>query len=304
MIATMEAERKATGGAVPEVGIYPNTPAVTYHGWDAASNSRLKKLNRSPRHLKEYLDNPPEQTPSMLRGDGLHTLVLEPHLFKDIFTMGGQCEAKTGGGSRCTNPGKVRRHGHWFCGVKSHDPEPGVPGDDLTILAPALWEKIHRMRDSAMAHPAVRELLEMPGERELSYVWDDPETGLRCKARSDIYGRPERLITDLKTTADASEREFPRSIFNFGYHQQGAHYIDGAEEVEMPAEHFIIVAIEDAAPYEVVPYRLREDAIEKGREKLRELRRIYKQCMESGEWPGYSDIIVDVSLPDWAWKKL
>lgn len=52
-------------------------PEAEYFAADAASNSTLGRMKRSPRHCKEYMDNPPETTASMRLGKIVHKLVLE-----------------------------------------------------------------------------------------------------------------------------------------------------------------------------------------------------------------------------------
>ena len=50
-------EDASKSAVAPEPGIYPGVPMDEYLGWDCASNSRLRRLRRSPAHLKAYLDD-------------------------------------------------------------------------------------------------------------------------------------------------------------------------------------------------------------------------------------------------------
>lgn len=52
-----------------------------YHGGNLVTKSKLDKLDRSPAHLKEYLDNPQDETKALRIGKALHCAVLEPELF-------------------------------------------------------------------------------------------------------------------------------------------------------------------------------------------------------------------------------
>ena len=59
------------------------------------------------------------------------------------------------------------------------------------------------MVKAIQAHPFACRLLE-GGTREASVLWDDPFSGLPCKARPDLL--PGKLtVIDVKTTSDASE---------------------------------------------------------------------------------------------------
>lgn len=60
-------------------------PEQEYFKLDAASNSLLSKVKRSPAHAKEAMDNPADPTPSMRLGSLMHTLVLEPEKFEERY---------------------------------------------------------------------------------------------------------------------------------------------------------------------------------------------------------------------------
>jgi hypothetical protein len=293
-------------GPTPPPGVYQSIPAHTYHNaWNAASNSRLTKLRKSPAHLKAYLDEPGEDTLALKVGRALHTAILEPDEFASTFAVADQCHAmKKGDGLRCTNNavGFSSRDG-WLCGVHSK----GVLFDESRIVITGdSYTTCLRVRDNVHVHGAAKGILSLPRAAELSLRWDDVETGLACKARLDC-STPELVrgtIWDVKSTVDASEREFTRSIFKYGYHRQGAFYLDGSRRVGIPAEHFTIVAVEKESPYAVAVYRLDDGAIDAGRQQLRPLINRYDACLKANTWPGYSNEVRDISLPDWAWKQI
>ena len=68
-------------------------------------------------------------------------------------------------------------------------------------------------------------------------------------------------ILDFKTTLDARPSEFERSIFKYGYHRQGAMYLEAAAAHGIPAKHYVIIASEKVPPYGTCIYRLTEGAI-------------------------------------------
>jgi hypothetical protein len=109
---------------------------------------------------------------------------------------------------------------------------------------------------------------------------------------------------DVKSTVSARRAEFERSIFTFGYFRQGSHYLASARARRLPARHFSIIACEKTPPYAVGVYRLTEGAIQAGDDQIRPLLRRYAECMESGDFPGYPDEVIDVSLPDYAWRQI
>lgn len=285
-------------------GIYPAMRMADYHALDAASNSRLCHLRRSPAHLHAYLVQPPTDTLALKIGRAVHTAILEPFDFTTNFSIAGQCEAtKKGDGLRCSNPGVIfRAEAGWLCGVHGK----GLASDESRIVLSAeQMATCTRARDAVMAHPIAGKLISGLQDVELSVVWADAETGVTCKARYDGYvpGLVGGAIIDIKTCMDASPREFARSIFGRGYDLQAAHYLAGAEASDIPAHHFLHIAVEKEVAVAAV-YRLHDNDISAGRTRLAQLLRVYDKCMTSGEFPGYSDEIVDISVPEWSWKQI
>lgn len=299
----------ATDRIVPVVGVHPDVPEHVYHGqWDAVSNSMLTRLFRTPAHLRAYLDQPQEDTTVLMVGRAAHASILQPHAFEGSFTIAAQCTAfKKSDGKPCTNSG-VLEHPElgWLCGVHLK----GVPGFDAptrTVLSSDDHAVCLGVRDAVYAHPRANTLLTSGGQAELSLVWDDAHTGVRCRSRLDFHapliaGGDEPTIVDVKTTRDASPRAFSKAISEHGYHRQAAMYLDGCAAVGLAAKHFVFIAVEKEPPFAVGVYRLMDDAIEFGRAQLRYLLARYLQCRETDEWPGYSDNIEDITLPSWAWK--
>ena len=47
--------------------------------------------------------------------------------------------------------------------------------------------------------------------------------------------------------------------------------------------------------------QLDDEAIDVGRARYQDALDIYQRCVETGEWPGYTDVIATtISLPRWA----
>ena len=156
-------------------------------------------------------------------------------------------------------------------------------------------------------HPVAGPLFdpERGGKPEQSLFWQDDETGIWRRARLDWLPAtdPSRrlILADYKTTADASPAAIRKAVTNFGYYQQDAWYIDGVRALgidEDPA--FLFVFQEKTPPYLITVAELDEPAIQAGRERNTEACEIWRDCTETGIWPGYSDGIELISLPPWA----
>ncbi|WP_050991864.1 PD-(D/E)XK nuclease-like domain-containing protein [Bradyrhizobium yuanmingense] len=195
-----------------------------------------------------------------------------------------------------------------------------------TILTREQFEQLRNMRDAIMAHPAASKLLSAPGESELSAYWmqpvPDPKTGdilgeQLCRVRPDFW-RKDGIIIDLKTTDDASEEEFARSIAKWRYHVQDSFYrhgIDaalrqgGAFEDFAAPRAFVFIAVEktacvvDGQAKGVAVYSLDEESRALGWQQWNEDLARYTKCQNSGEWPGYAINIRQIKLPAWQFQR-
>lgn len=291
-------------GVYPGARVYPGASMQDYHSWNCASNSRLSRIRQSPAHLRAYLDQPSKDTDALRLGRAIHSAILEPDDFATSFTLAAQCDAtKKGDGQRCSNMG-ILFNGGWFCGVHGK----GMASDETrTILSADDYAVCLGTRDSVHAHPAANGLLSGLGDVELSAVWADAETGASCKGRFDRHAPSVAggTIVDIKTTSRSAARsDFERTIFSYRYFVQGAHYMNGAAALAVPAEHFVIIAVETVVPYACAVYRLTEGVLQAGSDEIRRLLPIYAECMASGIFPGYPDEVQDISLPNYAWGQL
>ncbi len=291
----------------PAPGVYENVPSATYHAWDAVSSSRLGWLRRSPAHLMAYIAQPPEDTAAQVIGRAVHTAILEPEQFASTFAVAEQCSAIKKDNDRCTNTGTLYhlKRG-WVCGIPAHCRGAADEFDASRVsISPEQWATCVGTRAAAYAHMSASLLLNEPGRAELSVVWIDSETGLTCKARLDrhIPDLGPGIVADLKSTENASPRAFARSIDDYGYHIQAAHYLTGAQAAGLRAGSFVHIAFEKKPPYAVATYRIIREVLDVGDSFVRPLMRLYAKCRASNEWPAYSQQLQDIALPDYAWKK-
>ena len=287
---------------VPEVGIHPNTSHAEYLRWAGASNSRLSKLKRSPAHLKAYLDEPDQDSDALRIGRAVHSAILEPDSFTGVYVVAGQCTGVKKDKARCVNNGKSLTNEGWRCDV-----HPGALKDlSKAVISASDYAICLKARDAVHAHASAHRLLIGEGQNELSLAWVDTESGVLCKARHDRHSPviAGGAVVDVKTTGDASPRAFERSIYKYSYEVQGAHYLSGATELHLPADHFVIVAVEKEPPFGVAVYRLNEAALDAGEEQRRRLLSLYAECERTGLYPCYADEVRDAFLPDFAWRQI
>lgn len=166
-----------------------------------------------------------------------------------------------------------------------------------TGRVPMLLKDLNLARNisrAIMSHPPAAKLL--TGHiAERSVFWE--EDGLQLKCRPDALNHDK--IIDLKSTINADPRNFGKTAVDFGYFQSAAHYQDGMERLTGDRLPFLFILAEKSAPYLVSVVELDEEAIEYGRLMNTRAKNIYRECIETGTWPGYPET-EQISLPMWS----
>jgi len=269
-------------------GIVRGLSNEDYHAGPGVSKSSLDAVAKSPAHyFAKYLDpqrQKQEQTPAMLTGTLAHCAILEPAEFDKRYAVGPDV-------SKATKEWKTFEALVTSAGQTAIKP-------DQRAMAFAQSNAIRKLQDVAA--------LFEKGEAELSAFWTDEATGLLCKCRPDWVHECEDggvILVDVKTTSDASLREFSRSIAKWRYHAQAAWYIDGYQQASGKTVHgFMFVAVENDYPHATCAYMLDDESLDLGRETCRRDLDKLAGCLTREEWPGYSNEIEVVSLPYWAFN--
>jgi hypothetical protein len=176
-------------------------------------------------------------------------------------------------------------------------------------LKRAEYDQVKAMAKTLREHPIAGPLFE-PGRgvAEQTLVWQCQRTGVWCRAMLDwlIVAEGRRtLIVDYKSCVSAAPDDLPRVIHQRGYHVQDAHYRDGVEAVDLAPDGaaFVFVYQEKTPPYVVTVTQLPAMDQTIGADLCHQARDLYRQCMESGRWPGYSDDIEIISLPPYVQRQ-
>ena len=170
-----------------------------------------------------------------------------------------------------------------------------------TVLDEKNVEQIRGMAKTLGEHPLVKSGL-LNGAIEQSIIWQDSETGIWLKARPDALPLDGNIVVDLKTCASADPRSVRNSIADYGYGMQLALVGMGMQAVlgRSPGnEDYALIFVETKAPYAVNFKPIDCRIIEYGRMQIRRALRKFAECLSKGEWPGYDDDGVTVSLPKW-----
>jgi hypothetical protein len=257
-------------------GIYDGIHEDEYHGGPEVSVSRLKLFAEEGGPAKVKYGERIE-TRAQALGTLVHTAILEPTQLDKRYAVTDLARA----GTKAWDEAVANAMGREL--VKRPEMEE------------ALW-----IRDSVMRHPVIREMVDAGIRTEQSVYWTDPETLLPCRGRLDAY-RPEwNLVADIKSTEDASTDGVQRAIRSWSYHWQEAFYREGVERAGgSPIEGFLFCFVEKSKPYLTKVVAIDPIDVKQGGWRTHEELRSWRECVTSGVWPGYSEAIQPVELPEW-----
>lgn len=247
-----------------DVGIYEDLAERDYHALPYLGSSGLKVLATEAPALFRYQADNPEDTSSRVAeiGTAAHLLTLQPER-RDIRLV-----VIDDDGYRSNASKKAREE------AMEAGKEPILSADlpKAEAIARAIRERYGE---------------ELTGGRaELTLVWDDPQYGVRCKARID-YQKP-RLLIDLKTTSSIAPASFSSRIHDNGHHIQAPHYMRGWSILTGEAADWMWIAAMNEPPYLVTHYLPSGQLLQWGEKLMKLGLRKYRDCAAFGQWPGYA----------------
>lgn len=269
--------------------LIPDLPFEAYSKVDALNASLIKKIHKSPAHAKAYLDKletEDEDSEALLFGSAFHAALLEPQRFKEFLKVSPKAD-------RRTTAGKA---------IAAEFEASLIEGD---IVVKESWlEQITGMLLSIKNHPLANPLL-TNGVRENCLFWDDPETGVPCKARFDFISH-EGIPIDIKTARDAQPDRASREIFSDDrlYWLQAGHYVSGAKVTNVCChDSFTFIFIEKTPPYALSVKIMEGPDLDASMDHRNRLVRKYKKSMESGIWESYPPEPTIATVGDWFMQK-
>lgn len=274
-------------------GIYPRGE-LDYAAIPAINQSTLKRIAKSPLHMRHAVLNPIRSTGSMRLGTVAHTAVLElDRLDGEYAVYGAGIEVVLPDGTLATSKTAVMNGKVWEAFEALHT------AAGRTIIKQPELEAALAVRKAVHSHKLATRYLDV-GRAEQILVWRDEKTGLLCKARLDWLSDSVRdLMVELKTSPDISRRVFSSQFAKMQYDVQTAFYTMGYEAITGRTLYSKCIAVENTAPYDVIVYNLSE-VVDRGKEIAREYLDAYAKCRNAGVWPGQSpDEEVVLQLPFW-----
>lgn len=254
---------------------YRNHPALNW--------SLLKELQKSPAHFQYRRQVPLDDSPALRIGRALHCSVLQPEQWHSEYILR----------PKFAGTGAVAARKQW---EEQHC--------EMTQLSDDEMQTVIGMSDAISSQQTVSILLEDCNFREhalfATHISPSSESTVEIKGKIDAYSKALKCLVDVKTCQDASREACSRLIFNYGYHCQLAFYKMLAEANGLPVESCVLIFVEKSAPHGVAAYYLSETALAAGQETAENLLDRYITCSGRNQWPGYPDVISEISLPRWA----
>lgn len=135
---------------------------------------------------------------------------------------------------------------------------------------------------------------------EQTLVWEEEGIWMRC--RPDKATPDWRVLFDYKTAGvSASPMAFLRSMLRYGYDLQAALNLRGVEHLCNPRDCvFVFIVQEIDPPYAVSFVSLSPQWLALAKDKLRMAMSIWKGCLRTNEWPGFSSRVAYLEAPAFA----
>ena len=188
-------------------GVYQDLSNEDYHRSNGISKTKLDMFANDESSL-EWLEKCPvdsEKLKTLGFGSACHTMLLEPEKMATEYVVMPKFNGRS-------DAGKEEKR-LWLDEYK-----------DSTIITTDEEKKLKLMRESVMAHPYARKLLEAGGISEQSHYAIDEDSGVLLKCRPDrsVYNSP--ILIDVKTTDTIDKFKF--SIEDYRYYIADPFYLD------------------------------------------------------------------------------
>jgi hypothetical protein len=279
-----------------EDGIHYDIPFEQYVRIDAVNNSRLKLMDLSPAHFKWGTYR--EETKAFMLGSFIHSAKLEPELLDQYYWVIPDAEIlkamkrsgehlneaasrKAGKPVEYTNLRATKAYKTRVQNLKKKNDNKQEVSEDWYRDTRGILAKINANSKAKTSFTL--------GKAEVTIIWTDPETGIRCKGRLDFLRHVRKIykITDLKTTIDMPWF----SVQKFDYHAQAGMYSTGVAELldlsYIPEFHFTVA--EKQKPYGVKSAPLSENLMRQGIGIFRNRLLRLAECLSTDKWPSYSN---------------
>lgn len=256
-----------------------------YRAYKAWAASDLRLLAKSYGHYlhKQQFPDDYSQTPALRAGTIVHAAILEPERFTEEFVVPPDINKRTKAGKE-----------EWEKWEAENGKKFAITQEER--------DRALVLRTHVFRNPRAAQML-TGGAAEVPLVWE--ENGMEFKGRADYVVAFDHtmFVIDVKTTQDASFNSFQRSVVNWDYSLQAAHYRDGVAQLMPDYDvHFVWIVVEKSPPMGCQIFSATEEVYEHGRKlKARGLKNLKDGESEPDALHlPYPTAIREMVLPRWA----
>jgi len=181
------------------MAIHLNITREEYNKLEGINASKLKGYYESALNGNYERSKPYKESDAMFFGTACHSMILEPHLFKDIYEVMPTCPEELW--IKQTGKDKGQRYKKKPNAVKEW--EDSLPTDKL-YLSKEQDKILTRIKSNLGSNETAQKILNACPKRETAITWIDERTGLKCKALMDFIG--DNILGDFKTTREIPKR--------------------------------------------------------------------------------------------------
>lgn len=160
---------------------------------------------------------------------------------------------------------------------------------------PALAAMVSAAQEAIATCPDLGGLRLSDGKPEQTILLNDGQIGI--KMRLDWLADDREIILDYKTTEIASPDDWMRSIHKSCLDMQAGLYTKGVELISGKEPTFIFMVQETNPPYPVYFIGMAGQYLQHGIEKTNKALQVWRNCMQTGIWPAYTNRVMYADLP-------
>ena len=257
----------------------PNCPRRDYDAIQAINQSSLKAFERSAAHFR-YESTAPRKPPGkpMILGS------LTEH-----FTLGTEFEYE----AMRFDSFRTKEAQEW---------RDNLAARSIPIVDEETADKARSMTARVKALPEFTDW--HPWRTNIALVGVHEPTGLAMKGLVDAAPDNHLVMLDLKTTADASEWGFGKSIADYGYDIQAYWYQSLWRQAYTEDRQFAFICVESEAPFEPSIQVIKQEDIDRAGRAVDRWMAQYKACLETNTWPGYPAGLTYAKVPAYRFRDM
>lgn len=261
-----------------DANVLPNLSDADYRKALGISQSSLKDFLRSPAHYLASTEALREPTAAMKFGTAFHSEMLSENPKEEYIVMP-KVDGRTKEGKELKQKFEIEAQGKVI-----------INEDEASCIA--------SMKRSILDHSMALSILSFADQRELSLfgTHGKGKDGLRLKGRLDGINLRRNCIFDIKTAEDCSPDGFRKAIWQRRYDIQCVQYLWLAKLNGLDVSDFVFICVEKEPPFAVACYTIRKESLQKTYEVWTDAIARFKECQSEGNFPAYSEEIVELAI--------